>query len=390
MPAPPVADATARDTAAVAPRAPATRHVPELDGLRALAIWAVLGAHLFFTWPATHESSAFLPVPLAAAIGHGWLGVDLFFVLSGYLITSILLRTKTGGRGAYFSRFYLHRVTRILPLYFAVLLVLFVCFHGRYGAFFALCALMAGNLATLFNIPIPDAAGPFWSLAVEEQFYLVWPWLVLALDARRLAWVAGAVLVIEPFVRIGAHGHDLELTWFRADGLAMGAFLAAWFATWTGDPRKARDLALVLLAVAAAVTLAGVSLGTMHESVVAGTSLRITQAIFVFGAALVAAVAYSGRPWLAFMRSPATTVTALLSYCLYLVHKPISDTFAWAYAKTPFAASLAPVPTLAVRVVCVLALAYGVAALSRRFLERPFIALGHRSELAGKLSEGRL
>ncbi|MBD5635375.1 MAG: acyltransferase, partial [Candidatus Eremiobacteraeota bacterium] len=338
------ADSRPEPTIAAISRAPGG-HVPELDALRALAIWAVLAAHLLFTAPATAASSAFLPHWAHTLLLHGWLGVDLFFVLSGFLITGILLGTKPGGRSAYFKRFYIRRAARILPLYFAVLLVLFVVSRGQYGAYFALCALMSADFANLFGVAIPDAAGPYWSLGVEEQFYLIWPWLVLWLDRKRLAWAALAVVVVEPVLRYGARPHDLELVWFRADGLALGAYLATWFAAWDGDRRRARTLALALVGVAVAIAAVGIPFGILDEGR-ASTSLRITQAVLVFGAFLVVAVAYSGSPALAFMRSRATAVTALLSYCLYLVHKPLTDAFAWAARATPFGDRLAPEPAL--------------------------------------------
>jgi len=352
-------------------------HVPELDGLRAFAIWFVLVAHLLFTWPTTSAATAFLPGPVAGFLQHGWLGVDLFFVLSGFLITGILLETKSRGSRAYFKRFYIRRAARILPLYFTLLLVLFVALHGQYAPFFALCALMSATLSSLFHIRIPDAAGPYWSLAVEEQFYLVWPWLVLWLDARRLGYAALAVIAIEPFVRFGAGPHELELTWFRADGLAVGAYVAIWFASWSGDRRSAGRFALALAGAAALVTAIGIPFGILHKGDLS-TSIRITQAVLVFGAVVVVAVAYSGHPAIAFLRSPVLALTALLSYCLYLVHKPVTDAFAWAASAVPFYANLPPEASLAVRIACVIAIAYGVAALSRRFLELPFIALAQR------------
>jgi peptidoglycan/LPS O-acetylase OafA/YrhL len=288
------------------------------------------------------------------------------------------LRTKGDGPRAYFRRFYVHRAARILPLYLTVLALLFVFARGQYGAFFALCALMAANVATALGVPVPDAAGPYWSLAVEEQYYLIWPWLVLKFDRKALSWIALAVIAIEPLARLSARGHQLELTWFRADGLAMGAFIATWFAGWNGDVRRARTLALALLGAALVVTLAAVPFGILHESI-ASKSLRITQAVLAFGSLVVLAIAYSGAPALGILRSRFAVLTALLSYCLYLIHKPLSDAFEWVFARTPFAAHLAPEPTLLVRIVCVLPLAYGIAALSRRFLELPFIRLGARS-----------
>ncbi len=374
---PPGQDAGAEPTIAAVIAASRRGHVPELDGLRAIAIWFVLVAHLLFTYPSTPASTAFLPDAVANVLGHGWLGVDLFFVLSGFLITGILLATKSRGSGAYFRRFYIRRAARILPLYFVVLIVLIVALHGRYASFFAFCALLSANLASLFNVRIPDAAGPFWSLAVEEQFYLIWPWLVLYLDAERLSLAALAVVVLEPFLRLGIHNHALELMWYRADGLAMGAFLAVWFSKWNGEVARARSLALGLVAVAASITVVGIPFGILHPGD-ASTSFRITQAVCLFGALLVVAVAYSGTRVVAPLRWRALSVTALLSYCLYLVHKPIADGFESAFATNAWYATLSPEASLAFRTASVLAIAYGVAAISRRFIEQPFIKIAQK------------
>jgi len=249
--------------------------------------------------------------------------------------------------------------------------------RGQNAAFFAFCALLSANLASLFNVHVPDAAGPYWSLAVEEQFYLIWPWLVLWLNAERLSLAAVCVVVLEPFLRLGIQSHALELMWYRADGLAMGAFLAVWFSTWNGEIARARSLALALVGIAAAITIVGIPFGILHEGD-ASTSFRITQAVCIFGALLVVAVAYSGRRIVAPLRWRALSLTALLSYCLYLVHKPISDGFVWAFAGNGWYAQLSPEASLAFRAACVLAIAYAIAALSRRFIELPFIKLGQK------------
>ncbi len=370
-------DAGAEPTIAAVTAASHRGHVRELDGLRALAIWFVLAEHLLFTYPSTVAATAFLPPVLGGLLSHGWLGVDLFFVLSGFLITGILLATKSRGKGAYFKRFYIRRAARILPIYFVVLLVLFVALRGENPAFFAFCALLSANLASLFNVHVPDAAGPYWSLAVEEQFYLVWPWLVLWLDAERLALAAVSVIVIEPFLRLGVQDHLLELMWYRADGLAMGAFLAVWFSNWNGDVARARSLAFGLVGIALVITIVGIPFGILHEGD-ASRSFRITQAVCIFGALVVVAVAYSGKRIVAPLRWRALSLTALLSYCLYLVHKPISDGFVWALAGNTWYAQLSPEANLAFRTVCVLAIAYAVSIVSRRLIEMPFIKLGQK------------
>ncbi len=352
-------------------------HLAELDGVRALAIWLVLAAHLLYETPTTPAGRAFIPAAVAAVLSHGWLGVDLFFVLSGFLITGILLRTKELGRGKYFRRFYLRRVLRILPLYFVILGVLFAAFHGSYGAYFAFCALLSANLAGLANVPVPDAAGPFWSLAVEEQFYLFWPWLVLWLDARRLAGAAIAIIVAEPFIRLFATDPDLKFTWYRLDGLAMGSLLAVLYVSWNGRLSHARNLGLALVGIAVTISIAGQPFGINHEGL-ASTSFRITQAVCLFGALVIAAVALRGHAALAWLRSPFAVTTAVLSYCLYLIHRPIVDLFTGTLGATAWFAALPAEGGTFLRLGVVLCAAYGVAALSQRFLEAPCQRLGAR------------
>jgi peptidoglycan/LPS O-acetylase OafA/YrhL len=352
------------------------KHVREIDGLRALAIWMVFAGHLL----TTYRSSAASPGmhALFVVADHGWLGVDLFFVLSGFLITGILLKTRGRSTGAYFKQFYIRRAARILPLYFLVLLVLLALYQGQYGVYFAYCALMSANLAHLFpSIRIPDAAGPFWSLAVEEQFYLVWPWLVLWLASRSLKLVTIGLLIIEPVLRVVVPAPILFLPWFRCDGLAMGALIAIWFASWDGDRSRARTFALTILGVVVALTVAGLPFGILHDGI-AGTALRITQGVLLFGAALVAAVAFSGNRSLAFLRSPVLATTALLSYCLYLIHKPLIDAFAHVVGPMPWFMALAPLPAFLIRAVVALGAAYTLAALSRKYLEAPFLRLAAR------------
>jgi peptidoglycan/LPS O-acetylase OafA/YrhL len=351
------------------------KHVAEIDGLRALAIWMVFGGHLLAPYRSAPVNRAMHAVFVAA--DHGWLGVDLFFVLSGFLITGILLKTRGRTVGAYFKQFYVRRAARILPLYFLVLFVLVIVYHDRYLVYFSFCALMSANLAQLFPVKIPDAAGPFWSLAVEEQFYLLGPWLVLWFSGRSLMLGTIALLAIEPILRALVPAPNLILPWFRCDGLAMGALVAIWFVSWNGDRARARTFALTLLGVAVAVTAAGLPFGVLHDGT-AGTALRITQAVLLFGAALVAAVAFSGHPRLSFLRLPLLATTALFSYCLYLIHKPIIDAFDYLVGPMPWFDALAPLPAFLIRAVFAVGAAYALAALSRKYVEAPFLRLAAR------------
>ena len=142
-------------------------HMPELDTLRGVAIIAVLFFHGFYwRFAGLHFSAA--AATFLQATRAGWLGVNLFFVLSGFLITGILLDSKC--RPQYFRAFYVRRALRILPLYYSVLTFI-AAGHLATRSYVILSFLYLANLTVLFGVP--DQYGPLWSLAVEEHFYLL-------------------------------------------------------------------------------------------------------------------------------------------------------------------------------------------------------------------------
>lgn len=209
--------------------------MPELDAVRGVAVLMVVIYHGFFwSHPLSHATG--LTWLLLKATQPGWLGVELFFVLSGFLITGILVDTRA--RPQYFRRFYVRRARRILPPYLVLLAMLLV--SGVVGLPFATLALcFLANVAPLFAIPMQY--GPLWSLAVEEHFYLAWPVAVRVLEPRRLAAVAWGIALGLPLVRLlawtrGEEGGLFLYTWFTVDGLAMGALLALYCA---GRQRRA-------------------------------------------------------------------------------------------------------------------------------------------------------
>jgi len=221
-------------------------HIPALDGLRGLAILLVLLFH--FSIPTTNFTG--LKRAIVHLPGAGWVGVDLFFVLSGFLITSILYDAKrTVG---FFRNFYMRRVLRIFPLYYGVLFVAFVAVPLVRPITSATYQSLASHQfwlwAYLTNYVQPPG-GPdwvrreyvepgwslfthFWSLAVEEQFYLVWPAIVFFLNRRILMAICGVLMAAALAIRVGrvvAHA-DLQLSYYytfcRMDALAAGALLA--------------------------------------------------------------------------------------------------------------------------------------------------------------------
>jgi peptidoglycan/LPS O-acetylase OafA/YrhL len=187
---------------------------PALDGVRALAVIGVIASH-------------------ANLFKLGWVGVDIFFGLSGYLITGILLDAKATHptpRG-YFVPFYMRRTLRILPLAWAVALIA-AMIEGQWSG---LLWYMGYLVNWLPDSPPPDVLGHYWSLAVEEQFYLVWPAVVLFAPRRKLPAITIGVILFDIVCRFVlstwpppfANQQFLGLATFaRADTLAVGALLA--------------------------------------------------------------------------------------------------------------------------------------------------------------------
>ena len=215
-------------------------YYPSLDGLRAFSFFGV------FLWH-------YMMLP------YGWAGVDVFFVLSGFLITGILYDTRDDpGR---VRNFYIRRTLRIFPLYYGVLLVLFLLtpwlkwawtwqwvawplYLGNFLPFLyphlsntVVSTVENGRLISNINPKIYLLLGHFWSLCVEEQFYLLWPWIVFTVrDRRKLIVICIACIVLVPFARTFAQAHMPEVlvsgevvfhaTPFRFDTLLVGALIA--------------------------------------------------------------------------------------------------------------------------------------------------------------------
>jgi peptidoglycan/LPS O-acetylase OafA/YrhL len=205
------------------PKAPT--HIPALDAVRAIAVLLVICLHYWQTF----AGAAYPLIGRLAVWGQS--GVDLFFVLSGFLITGILLDSR--GSPGFLRNFYARRILRIFPLYYLTLFAVYIL-----APLAGLSAWVPANRAVWFwlylqNVPMTFApalaSGPehFWSLAVEEQYYLVWPLLVMCLGRRKLLAVAASAIAISLLTRealLGAGTYFFTLA--RLDGLAMGSALA--------------------------------------------------------------------------------------------------------------------------------------------------------------------
>jgi peptidoglycan/LPS O-acetylase OafA/YrhL len=218
---------------------PLKGHIPALDGIRGLAILLVLIHHY---GNSANGMGVDYPLPFVRdlawmTVDIGWMGVDLFFVLSGFLITGILYEAK--GTDKYFKNFYIRRALRIFPLYYAaigfiILLKVFWPDGGSWGTASAWWqALYATNFLIIFQGD--EAAGilaHYWSLAIEEHFYLMWPLLVFLGSRRQIMGAAVAVVVGAIVVRLLLFAYDAPLsaayvlTFAKMDSLAVGALVA--------------------------------------------------------------------------------------------------------------------------------------------------------------------
>jgi peptidoglycan/LPS O-acetylase OafA/YrhL len=299
--------------------------LPELDGLRGLAVLGVVAYHchprLEGTW--VHYAALW-----------GWAGVNLFFVLSGFLITSILLDSRDKPR--YFRNFYGRRALRIWPLYVLVLAVCYAQSDWFIGPRPLDAIKAAPWLAYIFFFQnllppsaMPPAIGPTWSLAIEQQYYLVWAPLVRYL--RRpwmLATVLVAALILSPLLR---HLNPVWMwslpthTFIKLDGIALGSLLALGLYTLALSRRAWLWMGLGGLAVgmAAAVTVAG------------GTSLLDSALSVGFAGAVLASIASTGahNPLNAALRRGPLAFYGRISYGLYMTHIMVFVYFGWFDAR---------------------------------------------------------
>ena len=352
--------------------------MPELDSLRGVACLMVLFFHGF----ANHYSTLHLPLlPRLFVISSsvGWTGVNLFFVLSGFLITGILLDSKS--RPDYFRRFYLRRALRILPAYYAVLAVVLLLWKSGLidremsWGFLGLSAIYLSNLTPLLGVPIQY--GVLWSLAVEEHFYLLWPMFVRLRGLLGISILAGFVCLGSLAARILSsltqHNPLDYYTWLVADGLAMGALLAI-------AVRYFQQRRSVMWRIAGGAFLAAACCFLIDRPfghAVFGGSLHITGFNLFYAATLVVALLLGSR---FVIRQPVLEFIGEISYGLYLIHILAFDVFDHFAPRVwpALAHGAGHFSIMAFRFVIVASVAIAVSYLSRHYYEEPFLRLKDR------------
>jgi peptidoglycan/LPS O-acetylase OafA/YrhL len=362
--------------------------IPGLDGLRAVAFLLVFGFHTDY-------------------LEFGWVGVQLFFVLSGFLITSILIKMKQNlSLRDYFVKFYGRRLLRIFPLYYFYL-VLMLCLTT-----FLVSIGYKPGLMELFHTQLPYALGyvynfhyasldyrhlyflvHFWSLSVEEQFYIFWPLLIILIPEKTRKWFFVGIIFLGPLFRILvtiAYKYSLlpflnqlppmgiyPLTLNHIDAFGLGAFISC----YPIPKAKSQLIGLTFLLPIAAFSWQFLASGTIGSLGSLGFQFIMPVGYqFIWGylalnyyfAVLVYSVAREGL-FTKFLESGVLKYLGKISYGLYVYHNGaiwfagrIRDAGVWEDWAKPLSTLLAFVVTLI------------LAGLTYRFIEKPFLGLKDR------------
>lgn len=203
----------------------ANNRIPSLDGLRTISVLCVVASHFLYMFGLSDNYNL------------GILGVKFFFVISGFLITGLLLKEVERSETISLSRFYFRRTLRIFPPYYFYLLVIFAASY--FGIFTIRNQSFIAPLTYTSNYFDSDTWNLLhtWSLSVEEQFYLIFPFVLLFLGSRKVVWVLGALVLLSPFLRLLDHHtfNEAGRMWVyygfhaNADGLAVGCLLAIFY-----------------------------------------------------------------------------------------------------------------------------------------------------------------
>ncbi len=294
---------------------------PQLDGLRTVAVFLVMAHH----W---------LPKNITRGIHWGGIGVDLFFCLSGFLITGILLNCRgyiaSGQQGIGYTvrQFSMRRLVRIFPLYYLVLALTLPFLEvggGTQASLWTYTYNVYGGLSGNLN----GAISHFWSLAVEEQFYLLWPWIVLATPTRLLPHALLLTTAVGPLTRFGLLLSDVPVEAVRTltpacfDTLGLGSLLA-WMVHHHGLEAVARGrMAKGLLALGLPLALAGAWLQLGRRPVAELETWRVmitsTRAPLLAWFVLRGALGFGGVAG-RFLSSGPMVYLGRISYGLYVYH----------------------------------------------------------------------
>jgi peptidoglycan/LPS O-acetylase OafA/YrhL len=397
------------------------RAIPTLDGMRGIAVLLVLMFHFAWTFPGDDPTKATsllekLAVQIHAFTWSGWTGVDLFFVLSGYLITRGLVTPSDKVLGTRLRMFWMRRVLRIFPLYYAVVIV---------GTVVTLAAgarwipglpywLYMQNYVLAFDDEVMRWTAHFWSLAIEEQFYFVWPIVALVVSRRRLVPVilalVGLTVALRAGVTFGGTGIGPFQRWFgpdpaavehgivkfvyratftRADGLLLGALVAVTQREVRHPLSRAWRRLRKPVFVGTALAVAGLyawemglndydrrTIGVGYVALALLFASAVSLCADSVGAAEVGAPSLIGERARRFLSWGPLVSCGKVSYGMYIFHWPLVvlgvPVLERMQAGKPIASQMGLCGLFIVGGILVI---YGFASMSFRFFETPFLKL---------------
>jgi peptidoglycan/LPS O-acetylase OafA/YrhL len=361
--------------------------VPELDGLRGVAILLVILCH--YVGMAEHARLGLWTHRLLSAFSAGWSGVDLFFVLSGFLIGGILLDARDSP--LYFRTFYTRRVLRILPVYhgwiflYVVIIGVATWFtRGASGLKTSDLGQVPIQLLFLQNMRFGMAHFPWiwfavtWSLAVEEQFYLVAPPLIRFLSTRKMVAVLLATICAAPVLRLLTFRYSLfNLMPCRADALGLGILIAiAWRTDWVRGWLERHPTTLKRTLYALFVGVGLLLWWLAHPAGLVTVTIGLSWLALFYGCVLLAAISQTPN-WLAgVLRLAVLRRLGTISYCVYIIHLTIDElAHQFLLGRPPRVDDAAGIAVTVLALVATL----GVASISWRFFEKPLVRYGHRA-----------
>jgi peptidoglycan/LPS O-acetylase OafA/YrhL len=359
-------------------------HMPELDTLRGIAVLGVVFYHGLY-WARDLTPYSLWQARLLEQMSVGQFGVNLFFVLSGFLITGVLLDSRS--RFDYFKRFYVRRALRILPAYYLTLLLL-ILFGLTSKKFLLMSMLYSSNLSPMFGIVLSYPV--LWSLAVEEHFYLIWPVAAKRVSPPKLLWILGAIMILTPVSRFLYHQHAIATntvgagygfyTWNNLDGLALGSIIAIIVRRQGWNREKTIWLACILALLAVSIAGIGLPFGITTRKNAIGDALQYVPWNFASAAVLVGFILIGSSKWQRMTRPSWLIFFGSISYGLYLYHLLAFFAYSWVAKKmgASFEVKLSLWAGTWVRMLVAGSGAVAVAYLSRRYLEQPFLGLKNR------------
>ena len=371
-----------------------SRNIRALDGIRGLAIILVMLHHFEPLIPSSNAAVNALKL----VFSFGWVGVDLFFALSGFLITGILLDTRTANN--YFSAFYARRVLRIFPLYYSVLTIVlaFAAFvhprpHGvplvadqKLYYFYLVNWLVLWKGQWTGNI-----LGHFWSLAVEEQFYFLWPlcvWLLVRRNLGRLAIAASIVALVVRIFWVGHYGPSQAIvmaTVTRMDSLLCGALGAMVFRDVHALNAVRKWLPWIASSALLSFAICGLRLRVIHG---AGGELFFVETIgfsllaLGFSSLVLYAVVMDGTTTLphTLLRKRFLTDFGKYSYGIYIYHVPLLGVCVFAVSRGVLKSLAGELWFGLLCVVLLITISFGIAKISYECFERRFLKLKRHFE----------